>query len=201
MRPQTRPFMVETKSRNRTRQPAISTSFTRQDDWLDLVPPDDLPERDVNEDLGIAPTHNQAFREAEKVFARIGNTSEPAEANDAPPTPVTIAEPARRVLPDLLAAAREEERASIRQPTRKRSAPGTPLRRRQRKADNRTASPSVRTPEVKPKAPPIEIPSKHAAAAILLSRRPPRRWKFPPGQRWKARRLPRVCWARKPPRM
>jgi len=52
------------------------------DDWLDLVPPDDLPERDVNEDLGIAPTHNQAFREAEKVFARIGNTSEPVEAEE-----------------------------------------------------------------------------------------------------------------------
>ena len=191
--------MVETKSRNRTRQPAISTSFTRQDDWLDLVPPDDLPERDVNEDLGIAPTHNQAFREAEKVFARIGNTSEPVEANDAPLAPVTIAEPARRVLPDLLAAAREQERASIRQPTRKRSAPGTPLRRRQRKADNRTASPSAPTVEVEPKAP-LEIPSEHAAAAIALSRRKTARSKLPRGQRWKERRLPKVCWGRKLPR-
>src|SRR3954469_15538059 len=129
MRPQTRPFMVETKSRNRTRQPAISASFMRQDDWLDLVPPDDLPERDVNEDLGVAPAY-QAFREAEKVFARIGNSSEPVEANDAPPAPVTIAEPAQRVLPDLLAAAREEERASIRHPKPKRATTRTPTTQR-----------------------------------------------------------------------
>src|SRR5215203_5654356 len=109
MRPQPRPFMVETKSRRRATHPEKSAT----DDWLDLVPPDDLPERDVNEDLGVAPAH-EAFREAEKVFARIGDISEPVEAN-ASPAPVTIAEPARRVLPDLLAAAREEERTSIQQ--------------------------------------------------------------------------------------
>ena len=74
MRPQPRPFMVETKSRRRATQPENSASFTRRDDWLDLVPPDDLPERDVNEDLGVAPAH-EAFREAEKVFARIGSIS------------------------------------------------------------------------------------------------------------------------------
>src|SRR5215212_5903232 len=112
MRPQTRPFRVETKTRNRARQPAISASFTRNDDWRALITPADLPEREVDENLGVAPAH-EAFREAEKVFARIGNSSEPVEANDAPPAPVTIAEPARRVLPDLLAAAREQERASI----------------------------------------------------------------------------------------
>jgi len=197
MRPQPRPFMVETKSRRRATQPENSASFTRRDDWLDLVPPDELPERDVNEGLGVAPAH-EAFREAEKVFARIGNISEPVEAN-ASPAPVTIAEPARRVLPDLLAAAREEERTSIQQPTRKRSEPSTPLRRRRRKAD-RTASPSAPTVEVEPKAPPIEIPSEHAAAAIALSRRKTARSKLPRGQRWKERRLPKVCWGRKLPR-
>src|SRR4051794_1980409 len=67
MRPQPRPFMVETKSRRRATQPENSASFTRRHDWLDLVPPDDLPERDVNEDLGVAPAH-EAFREAEKVL-------------------------------------------------------------------------------------------------------------------------------------
>src|SRR4051794_13248744 len=120
MRPQTRPFMVETKSRNRTRQPATSAPFTRQVDWLDLVPPDDLPERDVNDDLGVAPAH-EAFRAAERVFARHGGGTQAAPAPDADQAPVTLAEPVRRVLPDLLAAAREQERASIRQPTRKRS--------------------------------------------------------------------------------
>jgi hypothetical protein len=198
MRPQTRPFMVETKSRNRTRQPAISTSFTRQDDWLDLVPPDDLPERDVNEDLGIAPTHNQAFREAEKVFARIGNTSEPVEANDAPLAPVTIAEPARRVLPDLLAAAREEERVNIQLPKTKRTSTRKPAQRRT-KTDYQPVN-AVPAPEVEQKALPIEVPTGHAEAAIARSRRNPGRSKLPPGQRWKERRLPKVCWGRKRPR-
>jgi hypothetical protein len=197
MRPQARPFMVETKSRRRATQPENSASLPRRDDWPDLVPPDDLPERDVNEDLGAALAH-ETLREAERVF---GGGAQAVQASDAHSAPVAVAEPARRVLPDLLAAAREEERASIQQPTRTRSTPSTPLRRRLRKADNRTASPSVRTLEVEPKAPPIEIPSKRAAAAIALSRRNPGRSKLPSGQRWKERRLPRVCWARKPPRM
>ena len=98
MRPQTRPFRVETKTRNRARQPAISTSFTRNDDWLDVIPPADLLERDVNEDLGVAPAH-EAFREAERVFARIGGGAQAVPAPDADPAPVTIAEPARRVCP------------------------------------------------------------------------------------------------------
>ena len=120
--------MVETKSRSRATQPENSASFTRRDDWLDLVPPDDLPERDVNEDLGVAPAH-EAFREAERVFARIGSGAQAVEAGDAPPAPVTVAEPARRVLPDLLAAAREEERASIQLPKRKRAGTRTPTTR------------------------------------------------------------------------
>jgi len=191
--------MVETKSRNRTRQPAISTSFTRQDDWLDLVPPDDLPERDVNEDLGVAPAY-KAFREAEKVFARIGNSSEPVEANDAPPAPVTIAEPARRVLPDLLAAAREQERASVGLRRTKRAATRTPITQRRANPAHQPVTPLSVPVQVEPKASPVEVSSRHAAAAIVLSRRNPGRSKLPAGQRWKERRLPKVCWGRKLPR-
>src|SRR4051794_20574653 len=55
MRPQPRPFMVETNSRRRATQRENSASSTRREDWL--VPPDDLPERDVKEDLGVAPAH------------------------------------------------------------------------------------------------------------------------------------------------
>ena len=178
MRPQARPFMVETKSRNRARQPAISASFTRQDDWLDLIPPDDLPERDVNEDLGVTPTH-EAFREAERVFARIGRAAQAVQAPDAPPAPVTIAEPARRVLPDLLAAAREEERASVRLPKTKRAATRTPTRRRRSKADHQTRQYFFPTPGVEQERLPKGVPSGHAAAAIALSRRKPGRSKIP----------------------
>jgi hypothetical protein len=193
MRPQARPFMVETKSRRRATQPENSASFTRRDDWLDLVPPDELPERDVNEDLGVAPAH-APFREAEKVFARIGNISAPVEADDASPAPVTIAEPARRVLPDLLAAAREQERASIRHPKPKRATTRTPTTQR-RKAHHQPVSPSVPTVEVA-SAPPNEVPTGHVEAAIALSRRNSGRSKLPRGQRRKERRLPKVCWGR-----
>src|SRR5215211_3510299 len=86
MRPQTRPFMVETKTRNRARQPAISASFPRQDDRLDLIPPDDLPERDVNEDLTVAPAH-EAFRAAERIFARIGGGTQAAQPSHSDPAP------------------------------------------------------------------------------------------------------------------
>jgi hypothetical protein len=191
MRPQPRPFMVETKSRRRATHPEKSAT----DDWLDLVPPDDLPERDVNEDLGVAPAH-EAFREAEKVFARIGDISEPVEANDASPAPVAVAEPARRVLPDLLAAAREQERASIRHPKPKRATTRTPTTQRRTKAHHQPVSPSFPAMEVEQKARPNEVPTGHAKAAIALSRRKPARSKLPAGQRWKERRLPKVCWGR-----
>jgi hypothetical protein len=194
MRPQARPFMVETKSRRRATQPENSASFTRRDDWLDLVPPDELPERDVNEDLGVPPAH-EAFREAEKVFARIGNISEPVQANDASPAPVAVAEPSRRVLPDLLAAAREEERVSIRLRKTKRAGTRTPTTQRRTKAHQQPVS-TFATPGVEQERLPVAVPSGHAKAAIALSRRKPARSKLPAGQRWKERRLPKVCWGR-----
>jgi hypothetical protein len=194
MRPQTRPFMVETKTRNRARQPAISASFTRNDDWLDVIPPANLPERDVNEDLGVAPTH-EAFREAERVFARIGGGAQAVPAPDADQAPVTIAQPARRVLPDLLAAAREEERVSIQLPKTKRAGKRTPTRT---KAHHQPVS-TFATPGVEQERLPVAVPSGHAAAAIALSRSNPGRSKLPAGQRWRERRLPQVCWGRKRP--
>src|SRR5215204_3175982 len=197
MRPQARPFMVETKSRRRATQPENSASFTRRDDWLDLVPPDELPERDVNEDLGVAPAH-EAFREAERVFARIGGGAQAVEVRDGPPAPVAVAEPARRVLPDLLAAAREEERVSIRLPKTKRAGTRTPTTRRT-KARQQPVS-TFATPGVEQEGLPVAVPSGHAKAAIALSRRKPARSKLPAAQRWKERRLPKVCWGRKLPR-
>ena len=199
MRPQPRPFRVETKSRRRATQPENSASFTRRDDWLDLVPPDELPERDVNEDLGVAPAH-EACREAERVFARIGGGAQAVQASDAHPAPVTIAEPARRVLPDLLAAAREEERVSIRLRKTKRPATRTPITQRRANPAHQPVTPPSVPAQVEPKASPVEVPSRHAAAAIVLSRRNPGRSKLPAGQRWKERRLPKVCWGRKLPR-
>src|SRR4029079_18941005 len=107
--------------------------------------------------------------------------------------------PTRRVLPDLLAAAREKERESITQPTRKRSAPNTLPGQRRYKADHRVAVPS-KVCEADQMEPPDSVRSGPAEAAIALSHRKPASSKIPPGQRWKERRLPRVCWACKPSR-
>src|SRR5215207_2589811 len=195
MRPQPRPFMVETKSRRRATQPENSASSTRREDWL--VAPDDRPERDMKEDLGVAPAH-EAVREAERVFARIG-ISEPVEANDASPVPVAIAEPARRVLPDLLAAAREQERANIQLPKTKRASTRRPTTQRRARTNYQPVN-AVPARGVEQERLPVALPSGHAKAAIALSRRNPDRSKLPRGQRWKERRLPKVCWGRKLPR-
>ena len=200
MRPQARPFTVELKTRNRATQPTTAVTFTRPGDWLDLVPPDDLPERDAYEDRAASPAKNGALREAEKVFSRIGVGAQAVQASDAHPAPVTIAEPARRVLPDLLAAAREQERAHPPSKT-KRAAKRAPTTQRRTKAGHQpvTAS-SVPTPGVEQEQLTVAVPSRHAEAAIALSRRNPGRSKLPAGQRWKERRLPKVWRARKLPR-
>ena len=68
MKLSTRPFMVEIKNRKRATSPAMASSFTRRDDWLDPISPDALPQRDVHEGLTVAPAQSEALREAEKVF-------------------------------------------------------------------------------------------------------------------------------------
>ena len=68
MKLSTRPFMVEIKNRKRATSPAMASSFTRRDDWLDPISPDALPRRDVHEGLTVAPAQSEALREAEKLF-------------------------------------------------------------------------------------------------------------------------------------
>src|SRR3954452_16232931 len=117
MRPRARPFMVEIKSSKRATQPASAASFSRLDDWGDLIPPDDLPARDVHQDLIDGPPSSEARREAEKLFNRFAGDQQPVPTSDDPEAPVSAnpeaLAPAVRVLPDLLAAAREEERIAI----------------------------------------------------------------------------------------
>src|SRR4051812_45461379 len=101
MRLQARPFMVEIKNRRRATQPAMATSFARRDEWLDLIPPDDLPERDVREDLLPAAAPNEALREAERVFGRPGVQPVPAQDEPRGVAPTESQVTAPRVLPDL----------------------------------------------------------------------------------------------------
>src|SRR5215204_4254066 len=101
-----RPFMVEIKNRKRATSPAMASSFTRRE-------PPDLPERNVHEDLTVAPAQSEALREAEKVFQGLKGNGQPALAQSEPTTAEISTEPEAvtpRVLRDLRAAAREEER-------------------------------------------------------------------------------------------
>src|ERR687898_998381 len=133
MRPQARQFSVEIKSRKRPTSPAISASAAaRQDDWVDLIPPDDVPERDVHEDLAGTSVPSEARREAERLFGRLGD-AQPVETRKdaaAPFQPQPAPAPAR-VLPDLLAETREQERQKVEKPERTRAAK-TPRAKRPR---------------------------------------------------------------------
>jgi hypothetical protein len=198
MRPQARPFSVEIKSRKRTAPPAPA-SAARQDAWIDAVPPDDLPERDVHEDLSAPAAQSEARRKAERLFGRLNGHTQRSETQDeaAPqeaPAPAPEA-PAPRVLPDLLAGAREEERTMVEKPKRTRVPKPTKVKR-----SNKTKSPGPRLEQPKLAASEpanAPVPTGDAQATMSQSRRAKQRAsKLPPGQRWKERRLPKVCWGR-----
>ena len=128
--------MVEIKNRKRATSPAMASSFTRRDDWLDPISPDALPQRDVHEGLTVAPAQSQALREAEKVFQGLRGSGQTAPAESEPTTAAISSESEAvtpRVLPDLRTAAREAKREDVRQPRRNgaanRSTEGQPVRR------------------------------------------------------------------------
>src|SRR4051812_1852093 len=127
MRPLTRGFTVEIKSRRRSTKPVMTASLVSRDDWVDLAPSDDLPERDIYADLGDGAPASEARRAAEKLFGRFVADQKPVPtqvASDAPvPTAPELVAPVR-VLPDLLAVAREEERRAGEAPKPKRPAKG-----------------------------------------------------------------------------
>ena len=185
--------MVEIKNRKRATSPAAS-SFTRRDDWLDPICRDALPQRDGHEGLTVAPAQSQALREAEKVFQGLRGSGQTAPAESEPKTAAISSESevvTPRVLPDLRTAAREAEREDVRQPRRNgaanRSTEGQPRKK--------VSAKPLRVPAAGPiiEPAPALYSSDHAEAAMALSRSGPR-MKLPPGQRWKERRLPRVCW-------
>ncbi|MDF2970557.1 MAG: hypothetical protein K0R61_1007 [Microvirga sp.] len=202
MRPQARQFSVEIKSRKRPTSPAIAASAAaRQDDWVDLIPPDDVPERDVHEDLADPSVQSEARREAERLFGRLGDAQPIETRKDATSTvPPEPAPAPARVLPDLIAAAREEERTMIEKPKRTRapkSATKLPKVTRPKKPKSAKRPVEQAQPAPSPSAASSPAPTVHAQAAAFKSRRSLGGSKsLPRGQRWKERRLPRVCWDR-----
>jgi hypothetical protein len=197
MRPQARPFTVEIKIRKRPTEPATAASFVSRDDRADLIPPDELLERDVHADL-LDPASSEARSEAEKLFGLFAGNPKPVltqGVRGAPvATPAELAVPTFRILPDLLAAAREEERIAVATPKRQRAAKGSGTTKpRKRTEPPQTAAVRV----IDPPAQAFGMSTGHAEAALALSRRISRPGaRLPPGQRWRERRLPRACWDR-----
>ena len=196
MRPQTRGFTVEIKSRKRSTEP-MAASFDSRDGFVDLAPSDDLPERDIYADLGDGAPPSEARREAEKLFGQFAADQKPVPTEVASESPVPTAPELLapvRVLPDLLAVAREEERRAGEAPKPKRAKGAATTKPRKNIEQSRT---QVGIRVIDPPAQPSGMLNGHAEAALALSRRSKASAsKLPPGQRWKERRLPRVCWDR-----
>jgi len=195
MRTQARPFSVEIKNRKRPTEPATAASFVSRDDWADLIPPNDLPERDVYADLIDASRPSEARQQAEKLFDRASVQPLPAQAEAIRVAAIEPQATKPRVLPDLLAAAREEERIAIATPKRKLTAKGSGTTKPRKGIERPRTAAAVRI--IDPPAPPSGLSNGHAEAALALSRRISRPGaRLPPGQRWRERRLPRACWDR-----
>jgi hypothetical protein len=196
MRPRSRPFMVEIKSSKRTAQPASAASSAHPNIWDDLIPSGDLPARDIEPFVS-----REALREAEQLFGRFAGDrpsahttnggKEPGSPDAKPSAPVV------RVLPDLLAANREHERTAVLMPKRKRVSTGLKTVQRRRKAlveFRMLDSDPARAEQPKNHG----LLTSHAEAAMAMSRRSKRsEAKLSPGERWKERRLPKVCWDRR----
>jgi hypothetical protein len=118
MKRPTRPFSVETKP---ARKPPRSVGLIspRSTEDRDDPFPDDVPVRDVHEDV-LAHGTSEALQEAERVFAKLSTPPHPTAAyspHDADPSAVEL-QPVKgsgpevggpRILPDLFAQARDEE--------------------------------------------------------------------------------------------
>jgi hypothetical protein len=217
MRPPTRPFTVETKSRRRALQSA-------QPSWsqvIDVPSPEELPSRDIREDISAPEGHADPLAAANSVFsafarnaistaasfgglaASVFTPARPqdhaaAETTPASPPPIQDA-PARRVLPSLLPINRfensqDDEPASVKaKPAVKK--PGKPSRK------------PVRARRSADEVPPV---SEKTGSDLVTQRTlaPEPKAEFPrtqhkpkwrraearvrPGERWK-RRLPEVC--------
>ncbi len=196
MRPQTRPFKVEIKSQRR----AAPTSLQR-DDWLSFLPPDHLP--DTDEKLRSVASHDgQALREAAKLF---GPSAPAVAAQPSTPSAFLDIDPqaqGRRVLPDLVAAAREQERIEIltRPPPglRRAKKATTPKALNMRPEDKELRvgedEPAPGMEQISSVTPAMPRPAERAVRLNPAADRTGSR--LPRGERWKERRLPPVCWQR-----
>ena len=142
--------------------------------------------------------HQVRHGAAEKLFGRFVADQKPVPtqvASEAPvPTAPELVAPVR-VLPDLLAVAREEERRAGEASKRKRAEKGAGTTKPGKKSEQARTHVVVRV--IDPPAQPSGTLNGHAERAMAMSSRSGTKAKLPSGQRWKERRLPKVCWDRR----
>jgi hypothetical protein len=137
MRTQARPFSVEFKQRKRTTQSQLATAVARPGAWPHLLPLANAPKRSAHQALAAAPRQKETVREAERLFQPPWDGVQTVARRDTPFGSSTLTEsPVQplRVLPDLIAAAREQQqRAAVQAPARKRAPKGSLTSKRQSK--------------------------------------------------------------------
>jgi hypothetical protein len=204
MRPQTRPFAIEIKNRRRSAQRATAAIPQARSPWSNPVP-GDLPELVPHRDVTPTASSEHALREASRVFGGGAEVTEPEQEPGLAAAAVQPRAPIPRVLPDLVAAAREQERDQItaleaRRPRRASSPkprrnPG-PLGKVRRASIVASEAAVPALPAVDDQPSPTSPPSRRGHAELRPSRIRGAGSKLPRGERWKERRLPRVCWDR-----
>ncbi|HEX2552606.1 MAG TPA: hypothetical protein VHL98_02820 [Microvirga sp.] len=186
MNHQTRSPAGEGRSAGQSGAPARAASERTDPEWFDPFQ-DDVPERDVHADLAAA---EDAAIPLDPEAAPMATDA----ATDAPPAPE--AEPDRGSAPEAAPAAASVPEADDspvaarpgRRATRRADAAATGMAGdsvpRSTARGPREVSPAAAAPAPQPLVP-ASGRSRRGGAGRL-----------PPGQRWKERRLPRVCWDR-----
>ena len=205
MKPQTRPFMVEVKSRRRP----LQASHANRSPVIDEPSPDDLPSRDVRGDVADTP-----FAAASRVFSAlatsaISSASGLGDLAVSAFTPKPQEPPADnaslpedrigRILPSLLPVnpfenASAEEGGPVQKKARaerRRKAAGEVVKQQE------ASEPSEVGPH--PLSQHTIVPELSVAAerASLRNRKPSRGRadaRVRPGEGWRRRRLPKACW-------
>ncbi len=183
MKSQTRPFAAETM---KSAQPASLGGRPHRDEHEDFMEtfPDDVPERDIHADL--ADSRDDDWDAAAPVS---GSPADAPGADARGPAP-----------PEGGAAVEERVQESVGEPEPAGEPVPQASRTRQPAARTEplgdTVSPAADEPPASLEEPPRTTEDRRSAPQGAPPRLRRRSRPLPRGQRWKERRLPRVCWDR-----
>jgi hypothetical protein len=216
MKPQTRPFTVETKTRRRLTE----SSHANWSAVIDEPPPDDVPSRDVRGDASSAEADPTPLAVANRMFSALTTNaistaasfagaaanvfaSKQQAGEDLSPAAAPAADQGRtgRILPSLLPVNPFEDAPVEKAATKgQKRAPSKPRERAGKKERPPASMPVLQSAdlsipeqqsvamELSAQAAPVSARKSRRARARIADRR------VPAGERWKRRRLPKVLW-------